>query len=101
MHPECGWPPDSSIRRWLGGSWNDALRAARLEALPDGDAIKVHLGGALTADEIIAALRLCAEHLGHVPTFTDYRHWACRPDVVQLAGRRPRSQPPIDRVFGS
>jgi hypothetical protein len=30
-HPEAGWPPDSSIRRWLGGSWNDALRRARLE----------------------------------------------------------------------
>src|SRR5437879_162621 len=22
-HPQAGWPPDASIRRWLGGSWND------------------------------------------------------------------------------
>jgi hypothetical protein len=95
-----GWPPDASVRRWLGGSWNDALKSARLETVPDGDALKVHLGGAITAEEAITALRLCAEQLGRIPTFNDYLHWCHRDDVIALPGRRPQSQPPFDRIFG-
>lgn len=100
QHPANGWPPDSSIRRWMGGSWNDALRRAHLPAVPEGDTLKVNLGGALTAEEAVAALKMCAGELDGPISFSRYRHWASRPEVKARPGRRPLSQPPFDRLFG-
>lgn len=97
---EFGWPPESSVRRWLGGSWNDALRRAGLDAVPDGDVVTYRLGSAITHEEAIAAVRACAEELGGVPTLSQYVFWAKRPEVRRRCGRRPNSQGPFDRLFG-
>jgi hypothetical protein len=97
-HREFGWPPDTSIRRWLGGSWNDALRAARLEAVAGGD-VTIAQGGAFTVDEATLAVRGCATDLGMVPTFGEYLGWVRRPEVLGRPGRRPMSQVVFDRLF--
>jgi len=96
-----GWPPDGNVRRWLGGSWNDCLREARLDSVAGGDVIVSQNGPAFSADEVIAALRDCARDLGDIPTLSAYYAWARRPDVKARPGRRPSSQSPFDRNFGS
>lgn len=96
-----GWPPDGTIRRWLAGSWNDCLRAAGLEITPDGDALVRELGGALTREECLAAVRDYATESGiELPTLTGYLRWARSPKVRRRPGRRPSSQGPFDRLFG-
>lgn len=103
-HPECGWPPDGSVRRWLGGTWNDALRAARLDADPKPQPTIYEQGPELTADEALAALLAAAEDLGcpvHAISFQAYLAWARRDDVRRRPGRQPRSQYPFQRLFGS
>lgn len=97
---ELGWPPDGNIRTWIGGSWNDCLKEARLEAVADGDVVVAQLGPAFTAEEITTALQECARELNDVPTISQYYAWARRPDVKARPGRRPQSQPPFDRTFG-
>ncbi|HWQ22568.1 MAG TPA: hypothetical protein VNK94_00515 [Gaiellaceae bacterium] len=100
LHPERRWPADGSLRTWLGGSWNDCLRAARLDAVADGDVLVAQLGPAFTEEEVREALLQCAEDLGDIPTLAQYYGWARRPDVQRRPGRRPQSQPPFDRLFG-
>jgi hypothetical protein len=97
---ELGWPPDGSIRRWLGGSWNDCLRQAMLSTVPDGDAIVIPLGPKFERAEIIEAVEQCAAELGRIPSLSDYKGWSRRPDVKSRPGRRPTSQGPIDRELG-
>jgi hypothetical protein len=98
--PSLGWPPDASMRRWLGGgSWNDCLTQARLESVPDGDVVVAQLGSALSAEEITQALRDCARETGSIPTLHTYLGWARRPDVLSRPGRRPGSQHPFVRAF--
>lgn len=103
-HPE--WPPDGSVRRWLGGSWNTALKRAHLDAERVGDALVEHQGPGFSKDEVTAALREAAEDLasengdGCLPTVTAYLAWARRPDVRRRSGRRPRSLIPFQRLFG-
>ncbi len=99
-HRERRWPSDGSLRAWLGGTWNDCLRAARLDAVPDGDVLVAQLGPALSEEEVCEALRECARHLGDIPTLSQYYGWVRRPDVVRRPGRRPHSQHPFDRLFG-
>ena len=94
-----GWPAESNIRTWLGGSWNNALRQAALEAVADGDVVVVKNGPALTVAEITSALQECAAEIKDVPTISQYYAWARRPEV-KARGRRPQSQAPFDRVFG-
>lgn len=98
-HAERGWPPAASVRRWLGGTWNEALRGARLNSVVDGEAVIYRLGPAFTREEACAAVRRCTEDLGRTPTWWEYLHWARRPDVRRSFGRRPRSQPVFDRLF--
>jgi hypothetical protein len=100
LHPERRWPADGSLRTWLGGSWNDCLRAARLDTVPDGDVLVAQLGPAFSEQEVCEALRQCAHDLGDIPTLAQYYGWARRPDVKRRPGRRPQSQPPFDRLFG-
>jgi hypothetical protein len=88
-HPERSWPPDGSIRRWLGGNWNDALRRAGLDALPEAEVTMRPLGSALSKQEAVAAVQACAKDLGEVPTFSRYVGWVRRPDVRRREGRRP------------
>ena len=102
QHPEWRWPPAGTVRRWLGvGSWNDALRRASLPAVVPGDALESELGPAFTADEARAALSEWAHDMGDVSGFNAYHAWAHRPDVRQRPGRRPLSQGPFWRLFGS
>lgn len=98
-HPEFNWPADSTLRSWLGGSWNDCLRAARLPAVPDGDVVVGQWGQAIAPEEAIAALQSCATELGTIPTLHTYLNWTRRPDVVARSGRRPQSQGPFIRIF--
>ena len=100
QHPEFNWPADSTLRMWLGGSWNDCLRAARLEAVPDGDVVVSQWGQAITREEAIGALQTCAKELGTIPTLHTYLNWTRRPDVVRRSGRNPQSQGPFIRIFG-
>lgn len=94
------WPPESSIRRILAGTWNDALRRAQLDPVADGDAIRVQLGGRLSREECAAAVRECSEETGNpLPTYSYYIAWSRRPDVRRRPGRRPHSQSPFDRNF--
>jgi hypothetical protein len=101
-NPDAGWPPDGSIRRWLGGSWNDALKRARLAPVPDGDLVIRELGAGFTDDELLAAVRQCAAdpRTGPVPTLSGFIGWARSPEVKLRPGRRPVSQGPFDRAFG-
>lgn len=96
---ELDWPPDGSLRKWLGGSWNDCLARAHLEAVADGDALVAQMGPSFDKQEVLDALRACAKELGFPPTVSAYLSWARRPDVRERKGRRPRSQSPFD-LFG-
>jgi hypothetical protein len=100
--PELKLPPDGTLRRWLGGNWNECLRRALLDAVSDGDFASRPIGMSdRYADaEVLAALRDCAAELGHAPTVTEYLAWARRPDVRQRAGRRPTSYRPLERFGG-
>ena len=94
------WPPESSIRRFVAGTWNDALRRAQLDPVSDGDAIRVQLGGRLSGEECAAAVRECSQETGNpLPTYSSYIAWSRRPDVRRRPGRRPHSQSPFSRNF--
>lgn len=100
-HPERGWPDPRSITRWLGvRSWNDALVRMRLEPVLEGDAIEGAIGPTYSIDEVIRAVRDCADDLGRAPTITDYFAWQRRPDVRERPGRRPGSTWVFNRIFG-
>jgi Homing endonuclease associated repeat len=66
-----------------------------------GDALESLLGAAFSADEAREALQECARDLGHAPCFSEYHAWAHRAEVVQRGGRRPLSEGPFVRLFGS
>lgn len=94
------WPPESSIRRIVAGTWNDALRRAQLDPVSDGDAIRVQLGGRLSREECASAVRECSQETGtRLPTYSYYIAWSRRPDVRRRPGRRPQSQSPFTRNF--
>lgn len=95
-----GWPPDGSVRRWLGGSWNEALDRAHLDAVPDEHELVAEGAHAYTEEEAIAAMKACRTELGKTPTFNAYIGWARRPDVRRRPGRRPKSQNVFERLFG-
>jgi len=98
-HVKREWSPESSVRRWFNGSWNDALRAAGLDALPAGDALVIPQGGAYTKEELLRAVRECADEKGQPVTLSEYLAWARRAEVRARPGRRPVSQPVVDRLF--
>jgi len=103
-HPEYRWPDDSSIRGWLSDSksWNEALRAARLDAVPDPHPVSPR-GPDLTDEEIVGAVRECAADLGKSIadlSWSEYLRWSKRAEVRRRAGRRPRSQGPFGRFGG-
>jgi hypothetical protein len=101
-HPEWGWPPSSTIRRWLGArAWDEALRLAGLPTPLPGDALEPELGPAFTTREAIEALQQCTQDLGRLPSFNEYHAWAHRTDVIGRPGRRPLSEGPFCRLFGS
>lgn len=100
-HPEHGWPDPRSITRWLGvRSWNDALVRMGLDAVLDGDAIEGAIGPSYGIEEVVQAVRDCAEDVGRPPTITDFLAWQRRPDVRERPGRRPGSTWVFNRLFG-
>ena len=104
-HPEYGWPPDGSLRRWLSeaGSWNGALVEARLAALPDPQPETEGHGPELSDAEIEAAVAECSVEFGKPVaelSFSHYLTWSRQPAVRRRPGRRPRSQIPFDRLGG-
>lgn len=98
--PELKLPADGTLQGWLGGSWNDALKQARLDAVAGGDVLVREYGPTIEGEEILQALRDCAADLETIPTISQYLSWSRRPDVKARPGRRPSSQPPFDRGFG-
>jgi hypothetical protein len=104
VKPELGWPPEGSLRRWFGRvSWNECLKRAHLDAHPDGDVVVRSLGPKLAPEEITDALKACSEDVcaDRPPAINEYLAWARRPEVKARPGRRPLSQEPFERVFGS
>jgi Homing endonuclease associated repeat len=102
QHPEWRWLPASTLRRWLGvGSWPEALRRASLPTVVPGDALESEQGPAFTAEEARVALQECANDMGRVEGFNAYHAWAHREDVKRRPGRRPLSEGPFYRLFGS
>ena len=98
-HPE--WPSDGTVRNVLGGGWNDALRRARLDAVPEADVVLTAAGNRFRQSEAAAAIADCARELQAIPTFAQYLAWARRQDVRARPGARPRSQNVFERLFGS
>ena len=98
--PQADWPNDANIRRWLGGSWNDALRSAHLGCDPLGNVSVRPMGPSFTLEEILEAVRACVADLGYVPSFGGYLAWVRRPEVRAREGRRPTSQGPFDNRGG-
>jgi hypothetical protein len=99
-NPHCSWPTDSNVRTWLGGGWNACLRQAHLDEVAEDEVVVRTLGPAFTAEEIVTALRECADDLGGPPSFTTYVAWVQRPDVAARRDRFPESHAPFRRVFG-
>jgi HNH endonuclease len=101
-HPESGWAPARSVKRWLGVRyWDEALRRAHLGGVAEGDRLEAELGPALTPEETLGGLRDCLDDLGHPPVWDEYLAWCHRPDVQDRPGRRPMSLYPFIRHFGS
>jgi hypothetical protein len=101
--PDLKLPPNGSVRRWLGGGWNDCLARSLLETIAaDGDFASRPIGlNERYADaEIFDALRECVSDLEHVPSMTEYIQWARRPDVRGRSGRRPSSYKVFERFEG-
>jgi len=99
-HPE--WPPESTVRSWLGGSWAKALEAARLATDLTGETATHAIGPEFTKAEVKAALCSCAAEIAgeSIPGLHTYLAWARRRDIRQRPGRRPRSQSVFDRLYG-
>ena len=57
QHPAADWPAEASIRRWLGGGWNDALERAHLDCVPEPLAAVKPLPAPFSREETIAACR--------------------------------------------
>jgi hypothetical protein len=89
-----------SVRTRLGAGWNDCLKMAQLQIVPDGD-LPVQRRARFTDDEILDALRACHEAIGNVPTVYTYKAWAGRPEVIDSPAVRPRTEGPIIKAFGS
>ena len=97
-----GWPPPATVRRWLGGGWNDALRLAQLRTVFTGDALVREIGPRFTREELLDSIRAYARESGErVPTLRGVIQWAKRPDVLARPGRRPQSMGPFMRMFES
>lgn len=93
-------PVESSIRTRLGGGWNDCLGRAQLETVDELDVPAV-VQPRFTEEDILVALRECNADLGEVPKVFTYRAWARRPDVQARPGKRPKTEGPMTRIYGS
>lgn len=102
LGPGHGHPAASTLRTWLGGDWNTALRRALLAEVPDGDLVHRTRLDSYSAEGIVAAAREFLAETGHaVPTQTAFFAWARRPDVRAREGlARPQSIAPVKRLFG-
>ena len=98
--PELGLPPESNLRAWLGGGWNECLTRALLPAVSDGDFSEVPTAGAYTESALHAAVRDCAEALGRRPFFSEYLTWARKWNDSGVSPRRPLSTKPFERFGG-
>ncbi len=99
-NPALDWPADGTLRRWMGGGWNDALEQAHLEPVAEPLAAEPGLGPKFTNDELTTALKQCAIDINRTPTSDQYMHWSTRPDVRTRPGRRPTSIGTFQRRFG-
>jgi len=105
-HPERDWPAASNVRRWLGGSWEGALRRAYLEATDAGDIAWRSSGHAFVWEEVSTAMLDCDEDMRAAgdpdpdPGLDDFLAWAHQPDILRNPKRQPLSQTPFNRFGG-
>jgi hypothetical protein len=97
---ELNLPADSSVRARRGGSWNDCLRQARLDEVPDGDVVVAQNGSEFEREEVVSAMQEFVEERGDLPTFHRYLAWARKRNVEDPSRRRPTSQAPFTRLYG-
>jgi hypothetical protein len=98
--PELDFPPESNIRSWLGGGWNDCLRRCLLPTVADGDFAHPTLEQSFEEHELTTLVIACAEDLNKRPSYVDFKGWVRRPDVAERFERRPLSRTPFVRFGG-
>lgn len=98
--PDLDLVPAGTIRTRLAGNWNECLRRAQLEEAPD-DGYASSINPAFTEAELLDVIRECARDTGATPVVVTYRAWAKRPDVIVRPGKRPLTESPFKRRFGS
>ena len=99
--PELNLVPDGTLRRWLGGDWNQCLTRALLDTVSEGDFVTLCEGDQFSEEELVEAIRMyMAEHEGRIPTFSQLMIWTHMPSVRAQPGRRPLSNAPFRRLGG-
>jgi Homing endonuclease associated repeat len=99
--PELDLVPDGTLRRWLGGNWNQCLARALLDAVSEGDFVTLCEGDSFSEAELVEAIRMyIAEHDDRIPTFSQLMIWTHMPSVRARPGRRPLSHAPFTRLGG-
>jgi Homing endonuclease associated repeat len=98
--PELELPPESNIRLWLGGGWNDCLQRCLLPTVSDGDFAYATLEEDFKEDELTTLILACAHDLDKRPSYQDFKGWVRRPDVAKRFERRPMSRAPFARLGG-
>jgi hypothetical protein len=98
--PELDFPPESNIRSWLGGGWNDCLRRCLLPTVADGDFAHPTLDHSFEEHELTTLVIACAEDLGKRPSYAAFKGWAHRPDVAERFERLPLSRNAFVRFGG-
>lgn len=108
-HPERGLPADGSIRAWLGGRWNDALRATGLDTVATATRWSPVAVRSSRRSELMRAIDAFVGRLGKedqqavlagaLPAMAnDYVHWAHTSGAEVPA---PLSALPFERSFGN
>jgi hypothetical protein len=85
------WPSATSIRNLFGPSWAKALDALGVKPAPDVLARRLlNIGRGYTAEDVLAALRVCATALSPERlTFAIYHEWA-QQELADPSGPRQR-----------
>jgi hypothetical protein len=98
--PELDLVPDGTLRRWLGGNWNQCLARALLDSVSEGDFVTLCEGDLFSEQELVEAIRMYMAEHGRIPTFSQLMIWTHTPSVRARPGRRPLSNAPFVRFGG-
>jgi hypothetical protein len=98
--PELDLVPDGTLRRWLGGNWNQCLARALLDSVSEGDFVTLCEGDLFSQQELVEAIRVYMAEHGRIPTFSQLMIWTHTPSVRARPGWRPLSNAPFVRFGG-